>query len=135
MENPFFWNEKTMRQIPNNFTIIKSITIILVYVLQLKKNRSFFLYSHTHELFLSKAATFCSLLLGYLLEGNNSLLSPPWLSPWRRQYLALSFFLHFSQAKIIFLFLGFTLYFPSPHRKDRWAKAKGHQILFNIVYL
>ena len=75
MENPFFWNEKTMQQIPNNFTIIKSITIILVYVLQLKKNLSFFsLLSHT-------------LIISF--KDNNILLSPPRLSSWRWQLFAL----------------------------------------------
>ena len=46
----------------------------------------------------------------YLLKGS-------------KQYLALSFLLRSSQAKIHFLSLGFTLYFPSPHREDPWAKA------------
>ena len=47
---PFlFEGKKTTRQTPNNFTIIKSILIILVYVSQLKKNLSYFsLLSHTH---------------------------------------------------------------------------------------
>ena len=41
--------KKTTVQIPNNFIIIKSITIILVYVSRLKKNLSYFsLLSHTH---------------------------------------------------------------------------------------
>ena len=47
---PFlFEGKKTMGQIPNNFTIIKSIIIILVYVSWLKKNLSYFSFlSHTH---------------------------------------------------------------------------------------
>ena len=83
----------------------------------------FFALTHTHYLSLSKEATLCSLLFGYLLEGSHPLLSPPWLSSWRWQYLALSFLLRSSQVKIYFLSLGFTLYFLSRHRKDPWAKA------------
>ena len=124
MKTPFSWREKTIGQIPNNFIIIKSITIILVYVSWLKKKISLiFLYSHTHKLSFSKAATLFSLLLGYLLNDGNPLLSLPWLSSWKRQYLTLSFLLRSSQVKISFFFLGFTLYFPSPHREDPWAEA------------
>ena len=48
VENPFSLKGKTTRQTPNNLTIIKSITIILVYVSRLKKNLSCFsLLSHT----------------------------------------------------------------------------------------
>ena len=127
-----------MGKTPNNFTIIKSITIILVYVSWLKKNLFCFsllslslslslththTHTHTHKLFLSKVATLCSLLLGYLLEGGNPLLSPPSLFSWRRQYLNLSFLLRSSQEKIHFLSLGFMLYFPFPHREDPWAKT------------
>ena len=52
---PFlFERKKTIWQIPNNFTIIKSITIILVYASLLKKkNLSYFsLLSHTQIIFL-----------------------------------------------------------------------------------
>ena len=123
MENPFSLKGKTTGQTSNNFTIIKSITIILVYVPRLKKNLFyFFTLSHTHQLSLSNTGTLFSLLIGYLLEGSNPLLSPPWLSSWRRQYLTLSFLLRSSQVKLPFLSLGFTLYFPSPHREDPWAK-------------
>ena len=52
----------------------------------------------------SKVAILCSLLLGYLLEGSNSLLSSSWLSSRRRQLFALSSFLHSSQVKIFFFF-------------------------------
>ena len=41
--------KKTMGQTSNNFTIIKPITIIFVYVSRLKKNLSYFsLLTHTH---------------------------------------------------------------------------------------
>ena len=133
MKNPFSWREKTTGQTSNNFTIIKSITIILVFVPRLKKNLFyFFTLSHTHQLSLSNAATLYSLLFGYLLEGGNPLLSPPWLSFWRQQYLALSFLLRSSQAKIYFLSLDFTLYFPFPHREDFWAKAIKFFVVLSI---
>ena len=49
VENPFSLKGKTMRQTPNNFIIIKSITITFIYVSRLKKNLSYFsLLSHTH---------------------------------------------------------------------------------------
>ena len=54
--------EKITGKTLNNFTIIKSITIIIVYVIRLKKNLSYFsLLSHT--LIIS-------------LKGGNTLLSP-----------------------------------------------------------
>ena len=91
-----------MGQTPNNFTIIKSITIILVYVSRLKKNLSLFFFfcslTHTNYLFqrqqhfaLSSLATFLkattlySLLLGYLLEGDNTLLSASSCIPPKRK--------------------------------------------------
>ena len=97
-----------------------------MYVSRLKKNFSYFSllsHTHTHKLSLPNAATLYSLLLSYLLEGDNPLLSPPWLSSWRQQYFALSFLLPSSQAKISFLSLGFTLYFPSPHKENPWTKV------------
>ena len=126
------WRENPRDKLRINFTIIKSITIILMYVsitiLLLSNQFCFFCV-------FSKAAILCSLLLGYLLEGGNSLLSPSWLSSWRRQLFALSSFLHSSQVKkknlyiyiyIYFFFfssLDFTLYFHSPHKENLWAKA------------
>ena len=71
---------------------------------------------------LNKGSNTYSLLLDYLLEGGNHSLYPPWLSSRKRQSFALSF-LHSSQMKIIFFSLGFTLYIPSPHRENPWAKA------------
>ena len=121
MENPFSLKGKT----PNNFTIIKSITIILVYVSWLKKNLSYFsLLSHTHTNYLfQRQQHFALSSLAIFSKATNPLLSPPWLSSWRRQYLALSFLLCSSQVKIHFLSLGFMLYFSSPHREDPWVKA------------
>ena len=112
VENPFSWREKNTGQTLNNFTIIKSITIILVYVSQLKKNLSFFFFALTHTLII-------------FFKCSNTLLPPPRLSFWRQQPYALpSFLLCSSQAKILFLSLDFTLYFPSLHIEDPWAKAK-----------
>ena len=76
VENYFSLKEKTIGQISNNFTIVKSITIIIVYVSRLKKNLSYFsLLSHT--------------LIIYF-KGGNTLLSPPCLSSRRRQLFTLS---------------------------------------------
>ena len=141
-----------MGQTPNNSTIIKSITIIIVYVSQLKKNLfCFSLLSHTHYLSLSKVATLCFLFF-ILFSTHSSLLAVYFFSKWlllgysllflscaassffalahtlfvssrRQQYLTLSLLLRSSQAKILFLSLGFTLYFPFSHREDPWAKA------------
>ena len=72
VENPFSLKGKITGQTPNNFTIIKSITIILMYVSRLKKKNSFvFLYSHTHKLSLSKAATLCTLRSIFYFTHNS----------------------------------------------------------------
>ena len=55
MENHFSLKGKTTKQISNNFTIIKSITIILIYVSRLKKNLLFF-FALTHTNYLSQKA-------------------------------------------------------------------------------
>ena len=48
MENPFSLKGKIMEETQNQFTIIKSITIILMYVSRLKKNLFYFsLLLHT----------------------------------------------------------------------------------------
>ena len=54
MENPFSLKGKITGQTLNNFTIIKSITIILVYALWLKKKNLFYfsLLPHTQIIFL-----------------------------------------------------------------------------------
>ena len=77
LENPFSLKGKTTGQILNNFTIVKSITIIIVYVSQLKKNLSYFSF-HTHTLIISFKSgntllssfyflLYAQLSLGYLL--------------------------------------------------------------------
>ena len=137
-----------MGQTLNRFTIIKSITIILMYVPQLKKNLSYFsLLTHTHThththtnylsqrqqhftlsfLFSSAHTTFSWLsflsLSGFLLAALSFLFysNPYCCTLFNMRHLlfaALTFLLHFSQAKILFLALGFTLYFLSSHRED-----------------
>ena len=80
VENPFSLKGNTTGQISNQFTIIKSITIIFVYISKLKKNLSYFsLLSHTN--FLSKAATLCS-LLSISFSTHNTL---SWLSSFSKR--------------------------------------------------
>ena len=65
MENLFSLKEKIKEQTLNNFTIIKSITIILVYASRLKKkkkNSIIFLCSHKHKLSFSNATILFSFL-------------------------------------------------------------------------
>ena len=73
MENPFSLSlkRKTTGQTPNNFTIIKSITIIFVYISQLKKKNIslIFLCSHTCKLSLSKATILFSFI--FSLRGTH----------------------------------------------------------------
>ena len=95
MNTKFTWKtlslkgKKTTVQVSNNFTIIKSITIILVYVSRLKKNLSYFFFAHTHT---------HTLIISF--KGNNTLLSPPWLSSQRWQPFALSSFAIFLKVTI-----------------------------------
>ena len=59
-----------------NFSIIKSITIFLIHVSWLKKNLSYLsLFTHVLSSCLLEATISCSLLLDYLLESSNTLLS------------------------------------------------------------
>ena len=112
-----------------------------MYVSRLKKNISCFsLLSHTHththtqtnylfqrqqhfalssSAIFSKAATFCSLLLGYLLERGNTLHSPSScvLPKW----------------KSLFPLLVSRSIFPLPIGRNPLGQS--HQILCNIVYL
>ena len=62
MENPLSLKGKTMGQTPNNFTIIKSITLILMYASRLKKKSLLFFFILTHKIIF--------------LKGGNTLLSP-----------------------------------------------------------
>ena len=56
MENPFSLKGKITRQTPNNFIIVKSITIILVYASRLKKKKKplLFFFALTHINYLSQ---------------------------------------------------------------------------------
>ena len=114
-----------------------------MYVSRLKKNLSCFsLLSHTHthththtqtnylfqrqqhfalssSAIFSKAATFCSLLLGYLLERGNTLHSPSSCVLPKR--------------KSLFPLLVSRSIFPLP--MGRTHLGQSHQILCNIVYL
>ena len=86
MKNPFFLKGKTTGQIPNNFTIIKSITIIFVYISWLKKKSLLLsLLWHTLNIFLKCDNTLLShfyfsspytaLSLGCLLSLSDFLLT------------------------------------------------------------
>ena len=93
------------------------------------KSLLFFLLLHSHQLSFSKTATLYSLLLGYLLEGSNTLLSISSCIPPKRKSLfsllvsrsifslpirrtlgpkpkpkAINFFVALSIYKILFLF-------------------------------
>ena len=73
MENHFSLKGKTTKQTSNNFTIIKSITIILIYVSRLKKKSLIFLCSHTHKLSFSKGNNPSSFLFHYVAPPSFSL--------------------------------------------------------------
>ena len=87
VENPFFLKGKTMRKTLNNFTSIKSITIILVYVSRLKKISLVFLtLTHTNyfsqmqqhftlSFLFSFSCTTLSWLSSFLLADHSWLLS------------------------------------------------------------
>ena len=106
-----------------------------MYVSWLKKSLLFF-FSLTHTLIISfkdsntLLSHFCFILhaqlsflaaLSFLFCGNSCCYSPPSCVPSQQK----SFF---------FLSLGFTLYFPSPHREGPWAKAKAYKffVAFSI---
>ena len=92
MENPFSLKGKIIGQTLNNFTIIKSITIIVVYVSRLKKILSYSsLLSNTHKLFVSKVAILCTLLS--IFFSTHSSLSLSYLLFSKR--LPLGYFLFF----------------------------------------
>ena len=86
--------------------MIKSITIILVYVSRLKKNLSCFsLLSHTHTHTHTQR-----LIISF--KGSNTLLSPPRLSSQRQQPFALSSLAIFLNAAIPCTLLPLA-FFPS----------------------
>ena len=85
-----------MRQTPNQFHYSQINCNISGVCLTAKEKIFLFFFALTNILFVSrrwqhfalsslpissKAVTLYSLLLGYLLEGGNTLLSPPWLFP------------------------------------------------------
>ena len=133
MKNPFSLKGKITGQISNNFTIIKSIIIILVYVSWLKKNLSCFFFPLIHILiiffkggntllfFFSSPCTALSWMSSFSLSGSLlaalslfscaassffALAYTLFVSFRRWQYLTLSFLLHSSGAKIPFFSLG-----------------------------
>ena len=109
-----------MGQISNNFTIIKSIIIIFVYASRLKKKISLiFLCSLIHKLSFSKATTLYSLLLGYILEGSNTLLSPSSCVP--------------PKPKSIFSLLVSHFIFPLPIGRTLGLKPKPKLKLSNYL--
>ena len=100
---PFSLKEKITGHTSNNFTIIKSIIIILMYASQLKKKSLIFLYSHTHKLSFSKAVI---LFLFFL------------------HYMAPTFF-SLCDTSFFFLFL-FYFFFSTPHACLLYIKACPH---------
>ena len=135
--------KKIMGQTPNNFTIIKSITIILVYISRLKKNLSCFsllslslphTHTHTHTLIIS-------------FKGSNTLFSSPWLSFRRRQPYTLSSLAIFLKVAIPYSLLPLA-FLPSenPFSLSQFHAlfslspqggplGQNSQILCSIVYL
>ena len=77
-----------MGQIPNNFTIIKSITIILIYVSMPKKNLSYFFLTLIHTNYLSQKWQHFALV--FIFFSTHSYLS--WLS-YKSCLLSISGFL------------------------------------------
>jgi len=104
VENPFSLKGKTMGQTPNNFNIIKSITIVLVYVSQLKKKISIVFFAHTHTNYLSQRRQHFA--LSFLFSSSRTALS--WLSSLSLSgslLAALSFFL----CGFLFLFFLYNM--------------------------
>ena len=104
-----------------------------MYVLWLKKSLLFF-FSLTHTLIISfkdsntLLSHLCFILhahlsflaaLSFLFCGNPCCYSPPCVPS--------------KQKSFFFLSLGFTLYFPSPHREGLWAKAKAKAYKFFVA--
>ena len=100
MENSFSLMGKTTRRTSNNFTIIKSITIIFMYVSRIKKILSFFFFTLTHTLiisfkgdntllfhfyFLFHAQLSFLVALSFLFCSNPCCCSPPSFVPPKRK--------------------------------------------------
>ena len=76
VKNIFSLKGKTMGETHNQFTIIKSITIILVYVSRLKKNLSYFFFLLLHTLIISlKGGNTLPSSFYFLLHAQLSLLA------------------------------------------------------------
>ena len=101
MENPFSLKGKIIGQTLNNFTIIKSITIIVVYVSRLKKILSYSsLLSNTHKLSVSKVAILCTLLSIFFSTHSSLPLSYLLFS----KQLPLGYFLFFLVCHLVALY-------------------------------
>ena len=148
-ENPFSLKEKIMGQTLNRFTIIKSITIILMYVPRLKKNLSYFsllthTHTHTHTNYLSQRQQHFT--LSFLFSSAHTTFS--WLS-----FLSISGFLLAALSSIcdtFFLLLSHSSCI-SPKQKSffwllvsrfifslhigRTLLGQNRQIFCSIVYL
>ena len=124
MENSFSLMGKTTRRTSNNFTIIKSITIIFMYVSRIKKNLSYFFFTLTHILiisfkgdntllfhfyFLFHAQLSFLAALSFLFCGNPCCCYPPSSVPPKRK--SFSFSLLVSRS-----------IFPLPHSENPWVK-------------
>ena len=123
VENPFFLKEKITGKTPNNFTIIKSITIIIVYVIRLKKNLSYFsLLSHT--LIIS-------------LKGGNTLLSPFYFLLHAQLSLdCLLFSKHFTLGCSLSFFLcGFLFLCSCTYSPYVFSKTAAIYSLLSLVFL
>ena len=104
VENPFSLKGKITRQTLNNFTIIKSITIVLVHVSRLKKKISHVFFALTHANYLSQRRQHFA--LSFLFSSSRTALS--WLSSLSLSgslLAALSFFL----CGFLFLFFLYNM--------------------------
>ena len=135
MENSFSLMGKTTRRTSNNFTIIKSITIIFMYVSRIKKNLSYFFFTLTHTLiisfkgdntllshfyFLFHAQLSFLAALSFLFCGNPCCCYPPSSVPPKRN--SFSFSLLVSRS-----------IFPLPHSENPWVKAKVEAYKFFVT--
>ena len=128
------WREKLRDKLRINFTIIKSITISLMYVSRLKRNLSyffffcshiqslyvsqlkkiylFFLCSHTHSKYLSRRQQhFAVSFLAFFSSSFSCPHSSPWLFSRRWQ--------HFALSSLAFFSLSFSFSSSSPWLSSR----------------
>ena len=128
MEDSFSLKGKTTRQTQNQFHYSQINYNISCVCLMAKEKSLLFFFALTHILIISQSLKDGNTLLFpfyFLLHAQLSLgcLLFLYAAPSWELYLTLCFLLRSSQAKIIFLSLGFMFYFPSPHREDSWTKA------------